>query len=311
MTGRKIITPDRFSVLFYPLARKSLLYAEGEMPPPGPRRAWWCVERGFIAPALGRLAGHADCRCAAADTLVLGGNPLLGALALLRLSREGKSAVWMRRGGEDEWGHGLLRHPGFRALLERAAGMAGEAPLVSPYLPEAALPDAASRDALDLASWLERFFSHVASRLEAGGRLPPVLSARRRPDLAPRMAGGEAMLVLEPEPGEPPALSGAAKEADSAAEAGLRRRLPMLVFPVAPDKALEALFVRRVILTSQVENLAQGHARREESGAVSLDYDHPAILPFGSARHVAASAQDALSAAIEDVMRLAGPGPLP
>ena len=261
-------------------AEKSLLLPPG--PPTGLARALKTATIG-----LDRKIGPRW--LISADTLIIGGNPLLLALAALAEGRAGRSALLAPIGGDDIWGYGLARRPDFLAFVARAAGLA-VGPVERPVW---------SAESLGLT---ESAPGGIEALAHALARALPAPALARLPSgwtyALGRNDGERALLhVLRDE--TPTDARDPERAGWRAALAGALRPLARVKPPIELDSI--GVIVRRIVAVSGLPALAP-IMEPDGEGGHSGRSDHPLLRLHGSARRLPASGPALLEAAIEDVL---------
>jgi len=325
-----IVGPDRLRQIFYPRWRKKLVYAAGDpraggpksgTPGSGARPTKSTLRMTLLDQLLMRWIGRKHKVVHATSVLVMGGNPLLEILAALRAAELGRDVVLAPTAGgvDGDWGYGLLRHPAFRAVIDRALSQRGE---TAAPPPESTLfgggaaagggGPALHRDAeLDAArAWLEALALALRARLAAARgrvlRLSGPWHYRLTEDLGlpelridllpPETAGSAPAEAIAADPPEK-------RLCDDILQAEIRRHLPRLVYPRGPY-IQPALCARHLILTSDLPGLAAARCERRAGGEIVLHHDRPRLLALGSAARRPADSREALRRSLTDIFRV-------
>jgi hypothetical protein len=247
--------------------------------------------------------------------VVVGGNPVLAALATLSAVRQGKRVLLSAsdNADSDAWPYGLLRSPELTALLNRLIGQGNYLHRQKDAVPLSGLPETISADMGDGGlNWLEPFYEYVGAHLPAG--MISRLDARYRLQHA-RESEQEVLLSVLPQPAEKSRQAGGATETISEAFEranrcwqGLVQKLPRML--PEPDLYRESFIVTpEVILTSRQADccngsVVEGKGSSAEEAVQRIVYDCPHIHGFGSASGLPIDRQDALRLVLSELMQL-------
>lgn len=288
-----------------------MLASGHRLPPEGWRRRWRLLSMAVECYGLDPVAPVAGYpfQYHAADVAIVGANPLLTALAVQACIDRGLAAMVLLSGSHDLWAYELVRHPAYRAYVEKVTGYPGLDPAdqANPYLPAVA----SANDPEDVATtaWLTGLFSHIGDAVgRAGsgqvGRFDDGLAFV----LAERSAPEEALIYVhreDPHPdhegGPVPKTEQTYRKLRAACWGGVLRRVPRWTFDTRADTR-DFLFARRVLLTSNVYGFHEAQLARADSGEVRLSYAHPFVRAVGTARRIAANPGEALEQALEDIL---------
>lgn len=277
----------------------------------GGARGWPSGGRqGRLAFVDGHVPHYASLYYDRVDLFVLGANPILNALVLKAGLEVGAVCAVCNLPAEpsDTWGYGLLQDAGYRALVDKAAGLG----MAEDFEQDWGLRVTRAEDPARL--WLERFFATTGDLVSAYPDRAFVLDAGYRFNLGDRQTEDAAIVYLmDPAPPVPGTAAGTGAAgragaasavralADSAVWGGLTRRLPRLVFPPLAPETGHHLIAGRIVLTSVVPNFTPVQVFIAPDNTPFLHYRNPFVIGLGTARRKPLSARVSLEQAVEDL----------
>lgn len=224
------------------------------------------------------------------DVLVAGSNPLLNALALRSAAQAGRRAALFQTDHADNWSYNLVRHPLFRQTVSRRLGLRA-------HEPSAIEPDTE-------AFFVKRLFGDMATQMSLREWTFDVVDAPSLTMGAQRDDKEAIVFVGEPQSMTP--AFGLQAEAITAFQRNFCNNQNRLLLCTRPRRRT-VLFVRKVILTSNLPGFADAMTHEDEAGDARLSSLSPFIAGFGTARLLPASRESALKAAIADILDMTAP----
>lgn len=215
------------------------------------------------------------------DVLIVGGNHWLNAFLLASLATKGLHVllVQLETDPSDQWNYHLIKHPIFRKVVDRVAGL--------------------SMTPRDCRAWSEHYFHAMACRIKAAEDRAVLLPPGKT--VSASILNPQGHLHFFVEDGAP--IDYPTRDPDSLAYRQSAERAlscaARLVFPIGKTKFNTVVFADTLIQTSQASGIAEAKEDDTEDEASGN------VIRLGSARRRLNNVDDAIAQPVDDYLTAA------